>query len=135
VFTARYALSPYIKQIGFVFKGLIWRPKKFSSLSAPSCSGVTQASHMALPPQAPQPVQVWSQWDSNEGHFTLATETVFPPYLASHCSGGLQHHTWHSLDMRHNQRKSGQNQTVRKGTLLLRPKQFFVPISPCMVAE
>jgi hypothetical protein len=24
VFTARYALSPYIKQIRFVFKGLIW---------------------------------------------------------------------------------------------------------------
>jgi hypothetical protein len=24
VFTARYALSPYVKQIGFVFKGLIW---------------------------------------------------------------------------------------------------------------
>jgi hypothetical protein len=23
VFTARYALSPYVKQIGFVFKGLI----------------------------------------------------------------------------------------------------------------
>jgi hypothetical protein len=26
VFTARYALSPYIKQIRFVFKGLIYRP-------------------------------------------------------------------------------------------------------------
>jgi ribosomal protein S19 len=24
VFTARYALSPYIKQIRFVFKGLMW---------------------------------------------------------------------------------------------------------------
>jgi hypothetical protein len=28
VFTARYALSPYIKQIGFVFKGLIIRHAK-----------------------------------------------------------------------------------------------------------
>jgi hypothetical protein len=26
VFTARYALSPYIKQTGFVFKGLTIRP-------------------------------------------------------------------------------------------------------------
>jgi hypothetical protein len=26
VFTARYALSPYIKQIRFVFKGLIYQP-------------------------------------------------------------------------------------------------------------
>jgi hypothetical protein len=28
VFTARYALSPYIKQIRFVFKGLIFRPRQ-----------------------------------------------------------------------------------------------------------
>jgi hypothetical protein len=26
VFTARYALSPYIKQIRFVFKGLMFKP-------------------------------------------------------------------------------------------------------------
>jgi hypothetical protein len=31
VFTARYALSPYIKQIGFVFKGLINKTRNLQS--------------------------------------------------------------------------------------------------------
>jgi hypothetical protein len=31
VFTARYALSPYIKQIRFVFKGLIWGETRLAS--------------------------------------------------------------------------------------------------------
>jgi hypothetical protein len=33
VFTARYALSPYIKQIRFVFKGLIVRPVETGTYS------------------------------------------------------------------------------------------------------
>jgi hypothetical protein len=31
VFTARYALSPYIKQIRFVFKGLIWQTQLWNN--------------------------------------------------------------------------------------------------------
>jgi hypothetical protein len=38
VFTARYALSPYIKQIRFVFKGLIC--KVLDSRKNPSFSGI-----------------------------------------------------------------------------------------------
>jgi hypothetical protein len=32
-------------------------------------------------------LQVWSKSGSNEGQFTLEAETIFRPYLASHCSG------------------------------------------------
>jgi hypothetical protein len=35
VFTARYALSPYIKQICFVFKGLIWKTAFRAPLKQP----------------------------------------------------------------------------------------------------
>jgi hypothetical protein len=32
MFTARYALSPYIKQIRFVFKGLIFKPSPYDTI-------------------------------------------------------------------------------------------------------
>jgi hypothetical protein len=47
---------------------------------------VTQPSHLALLPHAPQSVQVSSTSVSNKGHFTIADETVLRPYHASHCS-------------------------------------------------
>jgi hypothetical protein len=42
---------------------------------------------MALHTHALQLLQGWSKSVSNEGHFTLEAETVFSPYLPSHCSG------------------------------------------------
>jgi hypothetical protein len=32
-------------------------------------------------------VQVRLKWVCNEGHFTFVAETVYGPYLPSHCSG------------------------------------------------
>jgi hypothetical protein len=37
VFTTRYALSPYIKQIHFVFKGLIWKALTFALVKTELC--------------------------------------------------------------------------------------------------
>jgi hypothetical protein len=51
VFTARYALNPYIKQIHFVFKGLITYPGPFLTLSPPSAfrlSAPAAASNVLL---------------------------------------------------------------------------------------
>jgi hypothetical protein len=39
VFTALYALSPYIKQIRFVFKGLISSTKRCNTLNGPPPPG------------------------------------------------------------------------------------------------
>jgi hypothetical protein len=42
---------------------------------------------MALSAHAPEAVEVMVKAVSNEGHFMLEAETVFRPYLTSHCSG------------------------------------------------
>jgi hypothetical protein len=88
---------------------------------------------MILPPHAPKPVQDCSKAGNNKGHFTLHADIVFRPYLASHCSRvtlisqvGLSRHS---------------AQTVQdwskscSGALHLKPKQFFVPVSPTIAAE
>jgi hypothetical protein len=56
VFTARYALSSYIKQTRFVFKGLNFRHDIFSDLflnvrTRCGCGRCTQSSCPAVPPQ------------------------------------------------------------------------------------
>jgi hypothetical protein len=51
---------------------------------------VTENSHLALFTHALQAWQLWTQSVSSEGHFTLETESVFRPYLASHYSGVTQ---------------------------------------------
>jgi hypothetical protein len=48
---------------------------------------VNDTAHLALPVRTLQSVEIWSQSVSNEVHFTLEVETIFRPYLASHCSG------------------------------------------------
>jgi hypothetical protein len=49
--------------------------------------GVNETPYVAISTHVPQPVEVWSKSGDNERHFTLETETVFRPYVASHCSG------------------------------------------------
>jgi hypothetical protein len=60
----------------------IWRP-----YLASRCSGVAQASQVALTPHAPQPVQVWSKSGSNEGHFTLQNKTLL--VLSQRCDSNI----------------------------------------------
>jgi hypothetical protein len=42
---------------------------------------------MALPAHAPLIVKVRFKYGCQYGYFTIQAETVFRPYLASHCSG------------------------------------------------
>jgi hypothetical protein len=50
VFTARYALSPYVKQIHFVFKGLIYqetcRCVCYIETAAKECNGSVQSGRI-----------------------------------------------------------------------------------------
>jgi hypothetical protein len=58
VFTARYALSPYIKQIGFVFKGLIWvyvRSTMHFYTRKSSCNPNLNACSITSPPPVLSP--------------------------------------------------------------------------------
>jgi hypothetical protein len=48
---------------------------------------VTEKYHVALPAHGLHAVQFRLKSVSNEGHFTLETETVFLPYPSSHCIG------------------------------------------------
>jgi hypothetical protein len=50
----------------------------------------TQTSHVALPPHTLQPAQVRPTSATNEGHFTLAFETVSSPYLDYNCNASAQ---------------------------------------------
>jgi hypothetical protein len=61
---------------------------------------------------------------SNEGYFTLQAETVFIPIVPRMETELLRHHNLHSLPAFYKYCKFGGNRSVKKGTLLLRPKQF-----------
>jgi hypothetical protein len=50
-------------------------------------SGLTQTSHMPLPPHAPQSVPFWLKSACNKGHFTLDGENVFRACRASYWCG------------------------------------------------
>jgi hypothetical protein len=71
---------------------------------------------------------------SNIGHFTLEAETVFRPYLPRIAAGWVRQHTVHSFLVVYKQCNFGRNHSPKKGTLLLRPKQFSIPISPGIAA-
>jgi hypothetical protein len=76
-------------------------------------------------------VQVWSKSHSKTGHFT---PDVSRCYLAAHCMEWSKHCTWHSLHKLHSQCKFGWDRELTKGTLILRPKEFLVHISPRIAA-
>jgi hypothetical protein len=67
-------------------------------------------------------------------HFTHELETLFRPYLASHLSGLTQTPHVAAPPLREKLCKFGGNRAVTKGTLLLRPEEFFVPTSPGVAA-
>jgi hypothetical protein len=98
------------------------------------CSGWTETSQTALPPLALQAMQVWLNSVGNEGHFTRDAGTVFRLYLNSHYREWLKRHTFHSLHIGYKQCKFDETRLVMNGTLLARPKQCFVPISPRILA-
>jgi hypothetical protein len=87
---------------------------------------------MAPPRHATQRKQVWLKSGYNEGHFTLQAETVFRPYLPSHCSGvgQIYHmaHTAHVLRAVYISLNWESNMTH----FTLEAKEFFVPVSPCI---
>jgi hypothetical protein len=69
-----------------VIKGtLLFRPKQFFVHLSPHIAVVWVKWHMALPAHAVRAVQVGRKSFRNEGHFTHAAETLFRPYLPSHC--------------------------------------------------
>jgi hypothetical protein len=45
VFTARYALSPYIKQIRFVFKGLMQAPNPLTIFTSAAVGAVSYSAY------------------------------------------------------------------------------------------
>jgi hypothetical protein len=110
-------------------------PKQFFvPISHRIAEGRSKRSHLALPADAAQLVQVWSKSVGNERHIILDAETAFRPYVASHCCGlteglhlALASHALESLQV-------WSKSAVKAGTLLLRPKGFFVPIWPCNAA-
>jgi hypothetical protein len=103
----------------------------FRPYHASHCGGVTQESQVVLPSYVAQRVQARSKSGSNEENFTLEAETLSHPYLASHYS----RLTVHSLSLRDTQCNFVRHRAVTKGTLLLKPKQFIVPISPPLIAR
>jgi hypothetical protein len=69
---------------------LLLRAEQIYSLSLLPFEGTdTNITHDTPIPRATTRA-VWSKSGSNEGHITLAAETVFRPYLAPHCSGVTQ---------------------------------------------
>jgi hypothetical protein len=58
MFTARYALSPYIKQIRFVFKGLRYRPDTFLELKKPIKNLRIASLGQGMNPELPHTNQV-----------------------------------------------------------------------------
>jgi hypothetical protein len=89
---------------------------------------------LALPTHAPQPLQVWSKSGSKKGHFNLEGQTVFRPYHASHWSGVTETSQLGIPPFAPQLLQFGHRQAVMTVTLLLMPKQFFVPISPRLQA-
>jgi hypothetical protein len=79
-------------------------------------------------------MQVKLKTVSNEGHFILEAETVFPPYLPSHCSGAtemchvaLPAHALQSVQVR-------LSLVSNEGHFTLEAKIVSVPISPFIAA-
>jgi hypothetical protein len=94
-------------------------------------SGVTETIYLALPAHALQALQVWSKFVCNEGHITLAAETVFVP-LSPRISaerGGAETSCVALPAHRNMHGKFGRNRSVIKGTLLMRSKQFFISLA------
>jgi hypothetical protein len=85
---------------------------------------------MVLTAHALQAVQVRLKSVNNAGHFTLEDETAFRPVSRRIAVGSLSKTTWYFLRIGNKEWKIGCRRSEMKGTLLLRPKQFFVSISP-----
>jgi hypothetical protein len=87
---------------------------------------MTETTHMALPPYAPDSLHVWSKSGSKEGYFTHEAEKkLIIPNSHRFVAGCLKHHTWHAHSMRHSQWKFCSNPAGTKGILLLRQKPFY----------
>lgn len=71
---------------------------------------------------------------SNQGNFTLETETAFVTFIPLIAADWLKHHKWHNVPTRHRQSKFGRNWAVTKATLPCRLMKFFIPIFPCIAA-
>jgi hypothetical protein len=95
---------------------------------------VTQSPLVSLLSDGLERAQVWSKSVTNEGHFTLVAETAFCPYLGYHYTGATQ--TSYVLLPEHGEYHCnfGRNRSVKKATLFLSPKQFFVPVLTTIAA-
>jgi hypothetical protein len=91
------------------------------------CCGVTELCHMALLSHALQCMQFRLTSFSNEGQFTLEAKQFFVRISARIAVGWLKYATLSSLSMRYKPWMLGRSRSVLKGTLLLRPKHFFIP--------
>jgi hypothetical protein len=97
------------------------------------CSGVNEICHVTHSAHVLRAVKDGSKSVSDEWHFTIDAETVFHPHIPSHYSGvpeichiKLPAHALREVQVR-------LESVSNKGTLLLRPKEFFVLNSPGIV--
>jgi hypothetical protein len=93
--------------------------KVFPSYFPSDCIGMAEINHMWLPAHLLCASQVW-----------LKSVRYSSLSLSLHCRVVTE-----MLNLvLHKQRKYGRNRSVTKGTLLMRPEQFFTPLSPCTAA-
>jgi hypothetical protein len=74
-------------------------------------------------------VPPWKKVGNKQGNFTLAAETVFRLYLTFCCSWVNQTPYLDFVLMSDNKCYLGRSPAVTKGILILKPREFFFPIS------